>query len=303
MEASLRFVVDIPTKVSWEVVMECSVTTLVTSPAMLPSCSVWGQSDSLTNAPAAAEHPDDVALRVPMRPALIALISAMLLGACGGGNNNVSTTSTQAVSVPLQAAVAIEVDNGDTANFSVSGTIDNVAATGSGTLTDSPPVAATFDGAAVFKTTETITDTVVENGTTTTVTETKQIFTDPQTSAEVGQINDDGSVDVITQVDPIPAAAPLGSSGVLGTGTEYSDTSQQTVVGTVEETYSVGSSTGSSGGSSTGSSGGSSTGTSGGSGTGTSGGSSTGSSGGSGTGTSGGSSTGSSGGSSTGTSG
>jgi hypothetical protein len=184
----------------------------------------------------------------------------MLLGGCGGGNNNASTTSAQPVSVPLQAAVANEVDNGTAANFSVSGTIDSVPVPGSGTLTDSAPVVATFNGATVLQTTETITDTVVENGTPITVTETKEIFTNPGTAAEVGQVNDDGSVDVITQIDPIPASAPVGSSGVLGTGTEFSDMSEQTVVGTVEDTYSVESGTGSSGGPSTGSSGGSSTG-------------------------------------------
>jgi hypothetical protein len=203
---------------------------------------------------------------LPTRRALVAVASAMLLGGCEGGNNNANTTSAQPVSVPLQAAIANEVENGDTASFSVSGTIDNVPVTGSGTLTDSAPVVATFNGATVLETKETITDTVVENGTPSTVTETKEIFTNPNTAAEVGQINDDGSVDVITQVDPIPASAPVGSSGVLGTGIEFSDTTQQTVVGTVEDTYVVESGSGSSGGSSTGTSGGSGSGASGGSG-------------------------------------
>ncbi|MEX3942098.1 hypothetical protein AB4Y44_21550 [Paraburkholderia sp. BR10937] len=187
----------------------------------------------------------------PTRRTVVAVISAVLLGGCGGGSNNTSTASAQPVSVPLQAAFANEVDNGDTASFSVSGTIDNVSVTGSGTLTDSPPVVATFNGATVLETRQTITDTVVENGVPITVTETKAIFSDPGTSAEVGQINDDGSVDVITQIDPIPASAPVGSSGVLGEGIEYSNSSEQTTVGTVEETYAVGSGAGSAGGSST----------------------------------------------------
>jgi len=194
---------------------------------------------------------------------MVALASSILLGGCGGGNNNASTTSAQPVSVPLQAAIADEVDNGDTASFSVSGTIDNIAVTGSGTLADSAPVLATFDGATVLETKETITDTVVENGTPITVTETKEVFTNPNTAAEVGQINDDGSVDVITQVDPIPASAPVGSSGVLGTGTEFSDMTQQTVVGTVEDTYVVESNPGNSGGSGSGTSGGTGSGASG----------------------------------------
>ncbi|TDN61423.1 hypothetical protein [Paraburkholderia sp. BL10I2N1] len=210
-----------------------------------------------------AEHRGEVTRRaLPTRRALVAVASAMLLGGCGGGNNNATTTSAQPVSVPLQAAFANQVDNGDTASFSVSGTIDSVPVTGSGTLTDSAPVVATFNDAAVLETKETITDIVLENGTPITVTETKEIFTNPETSAEVGQINDDGSVDVITQIDPIPISAPVGSSGVLGEGIEYSNSSEQTMVGTVEETYTVESGAASSGGSSMGSSGGSNTGSS-----------------------------------------
>ncbi len=163
----------------------------------------------------------------------------------------------------MQAAIANDVDNGDAASFFVSGTIDNVPVTGTGTLTDSTPVVATFNGAIVLETKETVIDTVVENGTSTTVTETKEVFTNPNTAAEVGQINDDGSVDVITQVDPIPASAPVGSSGVLGTGTEFSDMTQQTVVGNVEDTYVVESHPGNSGGSGSGTSGGSGSGASG----------------------------------------
>lgn len=212
---------------------------------------------------ASTEQRGEVARRAPpARHALVALATAMLFGGCGGGSNNASTTSAQPVSVPLRAAITNEVDNGDTASFSVSGTIDNVAVAGSGTLTDSAPVVVKFNGAAVFESNETITDALVENGTPVTVTETKQIFTNPETSAEVGQINDDGSVDVITQINPIPTSAPVGSSGVLGEGIEYSNSSEQTIVGTVEETYTVESGSGSSGGSSTGSSGGSNTGNS-----------------------------------------
>jgi hypothetical protein len=220
---------------------------------------------------------------LPVRHALVALATTILLGGCGGGSNNANTTSAQPVSVPLRAAITNEVNNGETASFSVSGMIDNVAVAGSGTLTDSAPVVANFNGAAVFESNETITDALVVNGTPVTVTETKQIFTNPETSAEVGQINDDGSVDVITQINPIPTSAPVGSSGVLGEGIEYSNSSEQTIVGTVEETYTVESGSGSSGGSSTGSFGGSSAGSSGGSSTGSSGGSNTGNSAGPGT--------------------
>jgi len=228
--------------------MECLVTAPAASPAILASHSATVQRIPTVDAPTTARRPDEIVRWPKPECALIAVICAMLLGACGGGNDN---TSTQAGSVPLQAAVANEVNNGYTANFSVSGTINSVPVTGSGTLTDSAPVTTTFNGATARGTTETITDTVTENGTPVSVTETKQIFTDPGTSAEVGQINDDGSIDVITQPDPIPVSVAPGNSGTLGTGTEFSDTSEQDVTGTVDNTYTVESGTANNGGSGT----------------------------------------------------
>jgi len=140
--------------------------------------------------------------------------------------------------VPLQTAIAEQVENGTSAAFSLAGSIDNVPVTGSGTLTDSAPTAATFNGAAVLQTTETFTETVVENGTSMQITETKQILTNPATFAVVGQINSDGTVDVIPPYTYPPSVVP-GDSGTLATGTEYSDKTEQQPTGTVDITYDV----------------------------------------------------------------
>ncbi len=173
---------------------------------------------------------------------LILVVPAMLLGGCGGSVSPSSTTSQQPVSVPLQAAVAAEVENGTSTAFSVGGTMDNVPITGSGTLVDSAPTAAMFNGAAVLATAETFTETVVENGTSMAITETKQVLTNPATFAEVGAINSDGTVDVIPPYTYPPSVVP-GDSGTLATGTEYSDKTQQQVVGSIEISYGVASDT------------------------------------------------------------
>ncbi|RZF30142.1 hypothetical protein EVC45_09015 [Paraburkholderia sp. UYCP14C] len=182
-------------------------------------------------------------LRPKFRPGnLMVAAPALLLGACGGSIGPSSATSQQPVSVPLRAAVASQVENGTSTAFSVTGTMDAVPVTGSGTLVDSAPTPATFNGAAVLQTAETFTETVVQNGVSIPITETKQILTDPATFAEVGAINNDGTVDVIPPYTYPPSVVP-GDSGTLATGTEYSDKTMQQPVGSVDISYSVASDT------------------------------------------------------------
>jgi len=173
------------------------------------------------------------------KPVLLAVLSATLLGACGGGEDNTSTATPQAVSVPLQTAVINQIDNGMSANFSVSGTVDNIATTGSGTLTDAPPVTTVLNGTTVLETTDTVTDTLVENGVASPPqTETTQILTNPQTGAEVSETRGDGSV-VDFPSYTIPTSVMPGDSGTLTTGTKYSDQSRTDKIGTVDISYNV----------------------------------------------------------------
>ncbi|MBV8271203.1 MAG: hypothetical protein JO067_02920 [Cupriavidus sp.] len=170
---------------------------------------------------------------------LLAMLSATLLGACGGGEDNTSTATPQTVSVPLETAVINQVDNGISANFTVAGTVDNTATTGSGTLTDAPPVATALNGTTVLETTDTVTDTLTENGVASPPqTETTQILTNPQTGAEVSETRSDGSV-VDFPPYTIPTSVMPGDSATLTTGTKYSDQSRTDKVGTVDISYSA----------------------------------------------------------------
>jgi len=170
---------------------------------------------------------------------LLAMLSTMLFGACGGGEDNTSTASLQNVSVPLQTAVVNQIDNGMSASFTVSGTVDNTATTGSGTITDAPPVATALNGTAVLETTDTVADTLVENGATVPQqTEMTQILTNPQTGAEVSETRGDGSV-VDFPAYTYPTSVKPGDSGTLATGTKFSDPSRTDKTGTVEISYSA----------------------------------------------------------------
>jgi len=167
----------------------------------------------------------------------------MLLGACGGGGDGSETSSTtvvspQDVSIPLQTAVANETKSGMSTNFAVSGTVDGAPATGSGTLTDAPAVTTTLNGSTVLETTETVTDTVVQNGAPPIqASGTTEIFRDPTTFAEVGEIRGGPVVDFPTYT--IPPSAKPGDGGVLVIGKEFSDESRLTQTGTVQISYGV----------------------------------------------------------------
>lgn len=172
---------------------------------------------------------------------LISVASSILLGACGGGGGDDSAAvsmSSQNVSVPLQTVVANEVTSGMSASFTVTGTVDNVPVTGTGTLTDAPAVATTLNGAPVFETTETVTDTITENGAPPIhESETTKIFRDPNTFATVSE--DRGGPVIDFPPYTIPVSVKPGDGGVLIIGTLFSDSSRTNQIGTVQISFSV----------------------------------------------------------------
>jgi len=170
---------------------------------------------------------------------VMAIVFAIFLGACGGGGGGGSSggASTQDVSVPLQSAVANEVNNGITVNFSVSGTVEATPVTGSGTLKDDKAVAATLNGVAVLKTAETISGTVTANGASTPFSVSRTIFRNPATFAEV--LEDLGGPVIVFPVYTYPASVKAGDAATLVTATEFSDNTQTTKTGSVTLAFSV----------------------------------------------------------------
>ena len=178
----------------------------------------------------------------PARRICVAIALTMALGACGGGggdsggggNNNPMPV---AVSVPLQTAVANVVNNGISVNFAITGTVAGTAVTGSGTLVDAAAVGAVLNGAAVLKTTETLSGTVMANNVSAPFSSTRMIFRNPATFAEVQE--DLGGPVVVFPSYVYPATVQAGDAGTLVTGTSFSAADQMTKTGTVVRSFSV----------------------------------------------------------------
>jgi len=172
--------------------------------------------------------------------ALMAMVFTILLAGCGGGGGDSGSSSSapvQSVSVPLQTAVANEVNNGITVNFSISGTVGATAVTGSGTLMDDKAVAAMLNGVSVLKTTETLSGTVIANGAASPFSASRTIFRNPATFAEV--LEDLGGPVVVFPEYTYPASVKAGDAATLVTATAFSSSAQTIKTGTVALSYSV----------------------------------------------------------------
>jgi hypothetical protein len=168
---------------------------------------------------------------------LIAFLAALFLAACGGGGCD--NCGANNVTVPLAAAELAIIQTGETDTMAVSGTVDGQVASGSATLTDTVPKLTTLNGVTVLETVETVTETRTEaNGATVTVTESIDIFTNPDTGAIIEEDRSDGTV-VTFPPYTLPTETAPGGGGILAEGTIYSDKNKTTVIGTEELSYSV----------------------------------------------------------------
>lgn len=168
-----------------------------------------------------------------------ALLLTMLLDGCGGGGGggSASVPAMQGLSVPLQTAVANQVNKGITVGFSVSGTVAGAAVTGSGTLADDPAVAATLNGVSVLKTTEHLSGTLMANGTSATFSSARTIYRNSATCAEIAE--DMAGAYIVFPDYVYPSTVRAGDAGPLMTATEYSSSAQTSRIGSISLSYSV----------------------------------------------------------------
>jgi len=168
-----------------------------------------------------------------------------LVAACGGGGDGArSGPPAAALSIPLATALANYVNQTRSTPFSVSGTASasgqSANVTGSGTLSESTS-AATFEGAPALRKTVAITGTVTASAAganaSAPLSSTADAFFDAS-NKPLGA-SGAGGYCVTTSHVPLPASAPVGSTGTWYSQDCFANSARLAKLGSVTVTYAV----------------------------------------------------------------
>jgi hypothetical protein len=172
----------------------------------------------------------------------LAVCFAILVSACGGGNNPAAPMPPPPANFNLQAGMAKMVANGLRSNVALSGTVTvngvSTAFTGSGTFTRPPAVSATFNGTAALSQTTTVTGSITAAGQTTPYSTSVTDYYANSDSAFLGEASG-SEYDVAQAPISFPTTVTGGSSGTLGTLSRYTDSTMSVSRGTAQVSYSL----------------------------------------------------------------
>lgn len=165
------------------------------------------------------------------------LIVAGVLSACGGGGGGAAAPVASTSAFPLNTIWTNVYTTAASNNYTISGTVNGVSVTGSGTATFGNVSAGTFESIAGFQRTTTATGNVVANGTTTPLNSSSIDWTD----TNYAPTGESGGTDyvVVTGTPTIPANVHVNDTGSLYTANRYSDNSKTGFRGTKTVTYVV----------------------------------------------------------------
>lgn len=157
-----------------------------------------------------------------------------------------------ATSFDLRTRIKGLVASGQSANVALSGSVvvsgSSVPFTGTGTLILAPGLSATFGGAGATSQTKTISGTITANG--------QSLMFPTVAVADYYATGDDaflgetdpntGEYDVAQTSFTYPVSVVAGSSGTLGTTSNYADSTMAVILGTTQVSYAVTAQSGSS---------------------------------------------------------
>ena len=167
---------------------------------------------------------------------VVAAASVALMTACGGGGGGTAAPVASTQTFDLRAAYVALFTTPSSNQFSISGTIEGVSVTGSGTATSGSVSSGTFEGVASLQRSQTISGTLSGNGQTIPLTVTSTDWTD---SNYVPRGSTGDEYEVVDGTPSIPTTARVNDTGVLFTATTYPDSRKQYRTGTVTATYVV----------------------------------------------------------------
>jgi hypothetical protein len=171
---------------------------------------------------------------------ILATVSVAMLTACGGGGGGggggtpAPVASTQ--TFDLRSAYVALFTTPSSNPFNISGTINGVSVTGSGTATSGAVTAGTFEGLQSLQRSQTISGTLSGNGQTIPLTVTSTDWTDTNYVPRGSTGND---YEVVIGTPTIPTTARVSDTGVLYTATAYPDSRKLYSTGTVVASYVV----------------------------------------------------------------
>ncbi len=167
---------------------------------------------------------------------------AILISACGGGNNYTAPMPPPAADFDLQAGMAKMVANGLSSNVALSGTVTvngvSTPFTGSGTFTRPPAVSATFNGTAALSQSTTVAGSIMAAGQTTPYSTSVTDYYASSDSAFLGEVSA-SEYDVAQTPILFPTTVMGISSGTLGTLIRYTDSTMSVSLGTAQLSYSL----------------------------------------------------------------
>lgn len=167
----------------------------------------------------------------------LAAASVALITACGGGGGGGSAAPVASTaSFPLFTAYTNTLQA--TSNtFTISGTVNGVAITGSGTTTRGALSAGTFEGSSALQRTTTATGSFSGNGQTIPLNSSGVDWY----SSNYAPLGNSGGTDyvVVTGTASIPATVKVNDTGTLYTAKRYSNSAKTSLRGTETATYVV----------------------------------------------------------------
>lgn len=163
-------------------------------------------------------------------------LAATLIGCGGGGGGGTTAPVASTSTFQLLAIQAASFQQSATRPFSLSGTFNGVAISGSGSITFGSMTGATFETKPALQKTTVVTASFTANGTSYPLNTTSTSYVD--TNYLPLGISGNEYV-VVNGIANIPATALVNDTGTAFTATRYTDSTKTSQVGTATVTYAL----------------------------------------------------------------